>query len=174
MEIPHFSSKEFFDVNKSGPFHDFLPNKSLMLHGHSAILRITAMLLRYWGPSFGCLHKTLLLVVSNIQNKWCFKRLNILPKHELSCTRICLIAICGLSLIYFVLIDSFLQWRTEWGGVGMFKHPPTFWRPSKIIPNSTQLWKLLKIAEFRMPTPQDVWQKGSKILKLTRFPIVLH
>jgi len=28
------------------------------------------------------------------------------------------------------------------------------------------LWKLLKIAEFRMPTPQDVQKKGSKILKL--------
>jgi len=25
---------------------------------------------------------------------------------------------------------------------------------------------MLKIAEFRMPTPQDVWKKGSKILKL--------
>ena len=33
-------------------------------------------------------------------------------------------------------------------------------------PNSTRLWKLLKIAEFRMPTPQDVRQKGSKVLKL--------
>ena len=44
--------------------------------------------------------------------------------------------------------------------------PPKFRRPSKIIPNSTRLWKLLKIAEFRTPTPQDVWKKGSKILKL--------
>ena len=32
----------------------------------------------------------------------------------------------------------------------------------------------LKIAEFRMPTPQDVRKKGSKILKLPRFAIVLH
>ena len=39
-------------------------------------------------------------------------------------------------------------------------------RPSKIVPNSTRLWKLLKIDEFRMPTHQDVWKKGSKILKL--------
>ena len=52
--------------------------------------------------------------------------------------------------------------------------PPKFRRPSKIMPNSTRLWKLLKIAEFRMPTPQDVWRKGSKILKLPRFAIVLH
>jgi len=52
-----------------------------------------------------------------------------------------------------------------WG----FKPPPPqkkIQRPSKIMPNSTRLWKLLKIAEFRMPTPQDVWKKGSKILKL--------
>ena len=32
----------------------------------------------------------------------------------------------------------------------------------------------LKIAEFRTPTPQDVREKGSKILKLPRFAIVLH
>ena len=34
------------------------------------------------------------------------------------------------------------------------------------MPNSTRLWKLLKIAEFRTPTPQDVLQKDTKILKL--------
>ena len=34
------------------------------------------------------------------------------------------------------------------------------------MPNSTRLWKLLKIAEFRRPTHQDVRKKGSKILKL--------
>ena len=51
---------------------------------------------------------------------------------------------------------------------GGFKSPPPskFRRPSKIVPNSTRLWKLLKIAEFRTPTPKDVWKKGSKILKL--------
>ena len=32
----------------------------------------------------------------------------------------------------------------------------------------------LKIAEFRTPKHQDVRKKGSKILKLTRFAIVLH
>jgi len=54
------------------------------------------------------------------------------------------------------------------GGLGVFKPPPPpkFRRPSKIVPNSTRLWKLLKIAEFRKPTPQDVRKKGSKILKL--------
>jgi len=44
--------------------------------------------------------------------------------------------------------------------------PPKFRRPSKIVPNSTRLWKLLKIAEFRTPTHQDVRKEGSKILKL--------
>jgi len=34
------------------------------------------------------------------------------------------------------------------------------------VPNSTRLWKLLKIAEFRTQTHQDVGKKGSKILKL--------
>ena len=34
------------------------------------------------------------------------------------------------------------------------------------MPNSTRLWKLLKIAEVGTPTPQDVQKKGSKILKL--------
>ena len=43
--------------------------------------------------------------------------------------------------------------------------PPKLRRPSKIVPNSTRLWKLLKIAEFRTSTPQDVRGKGSKILK---------
>ena len=53
------------------------------------------------------------------------------------------------------------------GGFGVFKPPPPKLRwPYKIVPNSTRLWKLLKIAEFRMPTPQDVGKKGSKILKL--------
>jgi hypothetical protein len=52
------------------------------------------------------------------------------------------------------------QWRTE-GGT-----PPKFRKPTKIEPNSTRLWKLLKIAKFRTPTPQDVRKKGSKILKL--------
>ena len=51
-------------------------------------------------------------------------------------------------------------------GVGGQPHLPKFWRPSKIMQNSTWLWKLLKIAEFRMPTPQDVRKKGRKILKL--------
>ena len=57
------------------------------------------------------------------------------------------------------------QWRN--GGGGGFKPPPPkFRRPSKIVPNSTQLLKLLKIAEFRTPTPQDVQKKCSKILEL--------
>ena len=66
------------------------------------------------------------------------------------------------------------QWRTEGGGLGVQTPPPKFRRPSKIVPNSTQLWKLLKVAEFRTPTPQYVRKKGSKILKLPRFAILLH
>jgi len=55
--------------------------------------------------------------------------------------------------------------RGVWGG-GSTPPSPKFRRPSKIVQNSTRLWKLLKIAEFRKPTPQDVPEKGSKILKL--------
>ena len=53
------------------------------------------------------------------------------------------------------------------GGVWGVQTPPKFRRPCKIVSNSTRLWKLLKIAEFRKPAPQDVRKKkGSKILKL--------
>jgi len=67
------------------------------------------------------------------------------------------------------------SWKDFWlavayrGRFGGFKPPPPtpkFRRPSEIVPNSTRLWKLLKIAEFGTPTPQDVRKKGSKILKL--------
>jgi len=61
-----------------------------------------------------------------------------------------------------------IQWRTEGGGVWCVQPPPPpkFRRPSKIVPTSTRLRKLLKIAEFRKPKPQDVRKKISKILKL--------
>jgi len=49
---------------------------------------------------------------------------------------------------------------------GVQTPPPKFRRPSKIVSNSTRLWKLLKTAEFRTPTFQDVCKNGSKILKL--------
>jgi len=59
------------------------------------------------------------------------------------------------------------QWHTGGGGGGWGgSNPQKFRRPSKIVPNSISLWKMLKIAEFRMPTPQDVWKEGSNILKL--------
>jgi len=57
------------------------------------------------------------------------------------------------------------EWRTE-GRFGGSTPPPKCRRPSKIVPNLTRLWKLLKIAEFRTPTPQGARKKGSKILKL--------
>jgi len=47
------------------------------------------------------------------------------------------------------------------GGCGV-QTPSKFRRPSKIVPNSTRLWKLLTFSEFRTPTPQDVQKKGSK------------
>ena len=56
------------------------------------------------------------------------------------------------------------QRRTEGSFWGVFQTPPP-----KFVPNSTRFWKLSKIAEFRAPTPQDIWKKGSKILKLPPF-----
>ena len=59
-----------------------------------------------------------------------------------------------------------VQWRDE-GRLGVQNSPPPkFRRPSKIVPNSTRLRNLLKIAEFGTPTPKDFRKKGSKILKL--------
>jgi len=67
-----------------------------------------------------------------------------------------------------LMVNSNPQAVAYWGGgLGCSNPPPPkFRRPPKIVPNSTRLWKLLKIAEFRAPTPQDVRKKGSKILKL--------
>ena len=64
-----------------------------------------------------------------------------------------------------------LKQSMTYRGGGGFKIPPPppphkFRRPSKIVSNSTRLWKLLKIAEFWTPTPQDIRKKGSKILNL--------
>ena len=74
------------------------------------------------------------------------------------------------------VMDCCAQWRTEGGGgVGVFKPPRNSEGPPKLCQTQPDLRKLLKIAEFRMPTPQDVREKkGSKILKLPRFAIVLH
>ena len=64
---------------------------------------------------------------------------------------------------------SGVQRGVGWGGCGVQTPPsPKIRRPAKIVPNSTRLWKLLKIAEFRTPTLQDIrLKKGSKILKTT-------
>ena len=78
------------------------------------------------------------------------------------------------SLSFHSDVPPLKQWRTEGGVWGFKPPPPKFRRPSKIVLNSTRLWKLLKIAEFRTPTHQNVQKKGSKILKLHRFAIVLH
>ena len=53
------------------------------------------------------------------------------------------------------------------GCLGCSTPHPKFQSPSKIVPKSTWLLKLLKIAEFRKQIHQDVRKKGSKILKLT-------
>ena len=82
-------------------------------------------------------------------------------------------ALVGLGLLIFEVRDhTQTQWRTEGGSTP--SPSPEIRRLSKIMLNATRLWKLLKIAEFRTPTLQDVRKKGSKILKLPRFATVLH
>ena len=63
------------------------------------------------------------------------------------------------------------------GGVGVFKHPPprNSEGPTKNRGKLNPIAKTVKtVAEFRMPIHQDVRKKGSKILKLRRFAIVLY
>ena len=62
------------------------------------------------------------------------------------------------------------------GGVWGFKPPPprNYESPPKSCQTKPDCENLLKLAEFRKPTPQDVRIKGSKILKLPRFATVLH
>ena len=60
------------------------------------------------------------------------------------------------------------QWRAEGGGFGG-SNPPSPREIPKDLQNRAKLNSIVKdvkIAEFRTPTPQDVWKKGSKILKL--------
>ena len=66
------------------------------------------------------------------------------------------------------------QWRTEGGSLGCSTPPPEILKALQNRANLNPMWKLLKNAEFRKPTHQDVQKKGSKILKLPRFAIVLH
>ena len=59
------------------------------------------------------------------------------------------------------------------GGLGC-STPPEIPKALQNCAKLADLRKLLKIAEFRTPAPQDVRKKGSKILKLPRFAIVLY
>ena len=71
-------------------------------------------------------------------------------------------------------LDGWRQWHAE-GGFGVFN--PTSPEIPKALQNRAKLnliVKTVKNSEFRTPTPQDVRKKGSKILKLPTFAIVLH
>ena len=69
-------------------------------------------------------------------------------------------------------------------GFGVFNPPPKFRSfdtaafdcklSEKCLVFLFQHPNCLKIAEFRTPTHQDIRKKGSKILKLPRFAVVLH
>jgi len=60
------------------------------------------------------------------------------------------------------------------GGLGVqIPPPPEIPGAVQKRPKPNPITKTLKVAEFSMPTSQDV-RKSSKILKLLRFGIVLH
>ena len=52
------------------------------------------------------------------------------------------------------------QWRTEGEIWGVQTPPRNSEGPPKSCQTQPDLSKLLKTAEFRTPTPQDVWEKG--------------
>jgi len=54
--------------------------------------------------------------------------------------------------------------------LGGFKPPEI----PKVLQNRATLNPIVKTAEFRTPTLQDVRERGIKILKLPRFGVVLH
>ena len=62
------------------------------------------------------------------------------------------------------------------GGFRVFKPLPEIPKAlQKIVPNSTRLWKLLKkLLNLGRQHTKMFGKKGSKILKLPRFAIVLH
>ena len=63
---------------------------------------------------------------------------------------------CKMTIYHFglPLHSGVPRWGRE---VGVPNPPsPKFRRPSIIVSNSTRFWLLLKIAEFRTPTPEDV------------------
>ena len=67
------------------------------------------------------------------------------------------------------------QWRTQGGFACSTPPPRNSDGPPKNRAKLNPIVKTVKkIADFRTPTHQDVWKKGSKILKLRRFSIVLH
>ena len=89
------------------------------------------------------------------------------------CTVPCISLITRMSVFvdFLLLTEKVCTKGAVWGVQPPPEIPKAHQNCAKTQP---YLWKLLKIAEFRTPTPQDVWKKGSKILKLHRFAIVVH
>ena len=66
-------------------------------------------------------------------------------------------------------VTSLLSSGVTKGGLGeggLISPPPEIPKALQNRAKLNPIVKLLKSAEFRTPTPQDVWKKGSKILKL--------
>jgi len=88
-----------------------------------------------------------------------FLRLYSSPPHHPYSSRLCYKHLWTRKLLLMKRMDMLSG--VERGGGWGFNPPPTskFRSPSKIVPNSTRLWKMWNIAEFRTPTHQDVRKK---------------
>ena len=74
------------------------------------------------------------------------------------------------KLIFGLILYNQYQWRTE-GSLGCSKHPEI----PKALLNLAKLNPIVKTVKncyIMMPTPQDVRENGSKILKLPGYQLV--
>ena len=79
----------------------------------------------------------------------------------------------------YVQQDSYImdQWRTEGdGGFGVFNptSPPKFGSPPKLCQINPIVKTVKKLLNLGSQHPKMFGKKGSKILKILRFAIVLH
>jgi len=93
-------------------------------------------------------------IVETVKNCWIY-RLCWLAIGRIGMELVFVLVLGVLDVTYHVEVDYWNKQSKQCilllsgvprGGLGFQPPPPKFRRPSKIVPNSTRLWKLLKIA----------------------------